>query len=192
VCAGKRKARVGVQESAIPPAIRIVALRAIVREPLRRMIGIPRAVIIRLMARITRGGRAYELPVHVALCTGHRCVPSGERKRRSGMIKGGRLPGGGVVTDGAVMRIVLARVIGIVRTGVVRRMAGITVCGRVGKLSVDMTLCALQGNMRACQREGRQIVIEGRRLPRRGGVALGAIVREIPAHVIGIGRAFKI
>ena len=108
------------------------------------------------------------------------------------MVESGRLPGGRVVTDRAVMREVLRGVIGIVRSVEVRRMAGIAIRRRIRKLSVGMALSALQVGMRTGQRKSHKVVIKRRRLPGGCRVALRTIVRKIPRGVIRIGGILKV
>ena len=56
------------------------------------------------------------------------------------MIEGGRLPGGRVVTDRAVMGKELRHVVRIVRLSEIRNMARIAVGRGVRELSVDVAL----------------------------------------------------
>jgi hypothetical protein len=74
----------------------------------------------------------------------------------------------------------------------VRLMAAKAIRWRAGKYVAQVTLDAGYGLMRAEQRERRCAVIERRRLPGRRCVAIQAVMREIPAHVIGIGHLLKI
>lgn len=66
-------------------------------------------------------------------------------------------------------------------------MAGDTFLGCAREDAVDVT-CGTGGiDVRTRQREGRKVVIEGGRLPARGGVT-GSAVRSILAGVTVIGR----
>lgn len=79
-------------------------------------------------------------------------------------------------------------------------MAGDTFLGCACKDAVDMT-CGTGGiDVRSGQREGRQVVIEGGRLPTRGGVTGRAVRPELTAVMVvgrvagitGCGRAFEL
>lgn len=54
-------------------------------------------------------------------------------------------------------------------------------------ISVDVTLSALQRDVRTGQRKAGLAVIEGRVCPRRGGVAALTGLRHAGLHVIGVG-----
>lgn len=66
-------------------------------------------------------------------------------------------------------------------------MAGITRCRRAHEHTIGMALSTGGVDMRSGQREGRQIMIEGGRLPRQSGVTSRA-VRSILATVMIISR----
>lgn len=53
---------------------------------------------------------------------------------------------------------------------------------------VHVALVARRGRVRACERETRFRMVEGRRAPSAGGVALRAVLRESACNVVGIGR----
>ncbi len=92
----------------------------------------------------------------------------------------GRLPGCGGVTCRAV-RSSLASV------NILCCMAGNTFLGCAYEHAVDVALSTSDIDVRSCQREGGQVVIEGGRLPGCGGVT-GSAVRSILAGVAVIGR----
>ena len=62
----------------------------------------------------------------------------------------------------------------------------------MSKLAVDMALVALHRRMGSGQRKRRRIVIERRRLPGRGRVALRAVVRKIGCDMAGVRRSLEV
>lgn len=99
---------------------------------------------------------------------------------REGVLEGGRLPGCGGVTGSAVGSILAG-------VSILGLMAGITIFGCAHEHAVDVAFSTGGIDVRASQREGGQVVIEGGRLPGRGGVTCRA-VRSILAAVMIVGR----
>ena len=81
VRARQRKSRVRMREIAVPPAVGVMALAAIVGKTLRHVIRIGGSFEIRLMAGIAICRSPRKLPVDVALRAVYRRVPPGQRER---------------------------------------------------------------------------------------------------------------
>lgn len=100
--------------------------------------------------------------------------------QREGVLEGGRLPGGGGVTGGAVRA-------GLASVRVFGFMAGVTIFRCADEDSIGVTVSTGDIDVRAGQREGRQVVIESGRLPGGSGVTSRA-VRSILAAVMIVSR----
>lgn len=142
------------------PIERGMARRAFQRKSGGGMIGVLCAIVIGFMAeKAVRRGSGV-LPVDMAFQTVHGTMRAGKRKIRLVMIKGRAVPSGGVVTDCAVMRIVIRRMVGICYPVVVRLMAGETRGGGSGVLPVNVTQGTACQQVRSGQREVGLIVLE--------------------------------
>lgn len=71
-------------------------------------------------------------------------------------------------------------------------MAGETIFRCTGVAAIHVTLCAIDGTVRAAQRKSGEIVIELCRLPGIVAMTNPAIFGEISGKVIGIRRVLKI
>ena len=116
----------------------------------------------------------------------------GEAGRR--MVKGRRSPIGGGMARLAGLGEPSRRVRRIIRAIEVRLMAADAGRVRAGQVvvPVHVALRALQGSVRARQRESRGRVIEGCITPRRRGVALLTGGREVRLHVARIRRSVEV
>ena len=166
-----------VDAASLPEAwMRAVELR---RAPRRRGVAdgaicveSPRVEAGVLMARNAGGSQSLELSTRVAFGTGHSCMCTGERELRLVVVKGNIVPACGFVTRRTVraklptMRVVLF-------------MARAAVCRGAFEHAVYVTLRAGNTGVGAGQREGCQIVVEGRGFPPGGRVAGGAIAAKL-------------
>jgi hypothetical protein len=152
------------------------------------VIGIGGALIVLEMAGNAGSRREVVVAIHVTLGALHRDVGSCEGERRLGMIEGRRLPGGGGMANVALLRDTGRKMVRIRGCLIILQMA--TDAGSRGqaKISADVTLRALQVGMATGEREPDGIVIETRRLPGSGGMAVLASLRESQRNVVGIAR----
>ncbi len=124
VCARQRKARRGMIESSTRPCRRVVASRAILREPGRNMIRICCAVVPRLMAGHAVCRQTFVLCAAVA----RRALLAGMRscqwKATRSVIKHGPCPCGCVVTNRTILREAGCNMVRIRCAVVPRLMAG--------------------------------------------------------------------
>ena len=102
------------------------------------------------------------------------------------MIERPRLPDCCAVADSAIVRILSRGVVGYLRRGEVGEMARVTVGVQSCVFSSDMTFNACSGDMSAGEREDRLGMVERRRIPRRCGMARGAIMIEAVCDVIRV------
>ncbi len=109
-----------------------------------------------------------------------------QREIRLLMIESRRCPGRCVVTVIAKMRKLIELVIGIACIIKIRIMTGKAVIGRILVIAADMTVNTLDGLMGAGQRKIELGMIEGRRRPRIGIMAIHTFVRETIGDMIGI------
>ena len=116
------------------------------------------------------------------------------RQREAGVVvvEGRRLPYGRGVTPRTIMTEVPGDVVRVGCPVKVCRMALVTICIDQLIIAVRMARLALDGNVCACQREARGIVIECRRSPVRRGVALRAIMVEVPRDVVRVRRPVEV
>ena len=184
-----------VIELRVRPLHRIVALLTRSRESGVRHWAY-RIVEVVLMAADACGARNIEIVIDVAICTLARGngVRTGQRKTGLRVIESRRLPGCGGVAGFASLCESTAHVIrvrGSLEIFQVTRHAG--GAGQV-VVVIDVAIGALprRNRMRARQHKIHRGVIEFRRLPRRGGVALQAIRREVSSHVVRILGGLKI
>lgn len=99
------------------------------------------------------------------------------------MIEARGVPCGGGMTHRTVGRIPLLSVVRIRCAIVVRHVARVTI-GWGSCVPARMALVAARIHVLACQREARAVVVEGRRGPCGGLMALGAIRRETKLGVV--------
>jgi hypothetical protein len=193
VRARQREWRLRMIEDRASPRDRGVADGAVGGETRLDVIGIRGALIVLYVAGITISGGANEFVVDVAERAGDVHMRAGERKRRLGVVKHCAGPRGCRMTDGTVCWEARSDVIGIRSALIVLRMAGIAIGGRTGKLAVDVTEIAREGDMRTRQRELREfIVIEGSSRPGRRCMTNRAVGGETRLDVIRIRGALKI
>lgn len=162
MCAAEREGSQVMIHRGSLPAAGVVALRTGLAE-------LPAVPVVRLVTGVAVLGRAAVLVTRVALHAGHLPVPARERKGGCAVIEAGSLPAAGVVALHAGLAELSA-------VPVVRLVTGVAVLGQAAVLVTRVALGA--GNLRvsARERECRQAVIKGDRLPAHGGVALGAIL----------------
>jgi len=188
VCASEREAGIVMVESGRRPGSGAVAYVALLREPGRHVTGIfsPLEVL-----KVTiHASRAREVVVAVGMALGALYVDmcAGERPSGRGMVEGRAGPIRRAVTNLALLRESRRGVIGIGRSLIVLQMAGDTCRTGKVKVSVCVTLFALQLRVPSCQWEPYRIVIEVCRLPRRRVVALLAALRQSQRYMVRIAR----
>jgi hypothetical protein len=189
VSAGQRKRRGGMVVRGRSPIRRRVTGLTRGREAGRGMTRVVGGRVQRVMTRIAGAGRsAAVLPVGVALLTIGREMRAGQREYRARMIEGGRLPRGGVVAYGAVVRERSGHMIGTRRRGEARGVAGVTGGRKILILSVRMALRAGDSGMCPGQRKAGGGMIE-RRIPIGGRMAGLARRGEDRGHVVWILRS---
>ena len=118
----------------------------------------------------------------------------GQRETSGGVIKGRGSPIRRAVARLARLRETSRRVRRIVGAVEIGQVAADTsrVRGRQVVIAIHVALRALQGGVRARQREPGGRVIERRIPPGRGRVALLARLREVRLHVIGVRGAVEV
>ncbi len=109
------------------------------------VIGIRHIIIVRLMTGNTFRGRVT-VSVAVAGRTLLLLMSAGQGKIRIGVIKGGRLPGRGTVTGGAIMAEIIRLMIGIADSIEIRTMTTPAITGRVF-IAVAMAIHTINGGM---------------------------------------------
>lgn len=169
VCAGKRERRLAVVKLRTVPGTSRVANLAVGGESRRFMVRIGGAVVVVQVTGHARGLKIGEVPIHVTGHTWERCVFTGERELRFGVIEGGWTPAAGGMTDRTIGRKSGCFVVGIVGLVVVADMAGGAVRGRAGESAVDVACRASYGCVKTGERKlGEGPVIEMRVIPTRG------------------------
>ena len=192
---GQSEAGGRVIELRVRPLHRVMALLARSREPRVRHRAYRGIEVVLVAADAGRAGDV-EIVVHVAI----RALPRGNRVRarqreaRFRVIESRRLPGCGGVAGFASLREPATHVI---RVGGSLKILYVTGhAGRAGQVVVviDVAIGTLprRDRMRARQHKVHRGMIETGGLPRRSGVALQAIRREIRSHVVRIPGALKI
>lgn len=126
---------------------------ALLRNPGRGVIRIRRPLKVLQVARNTSRCRKVIVPVGVALGACHLSVRSGQRKCRLRMVEGRRLPGGGRVTDLALLRDPSRHVIWIRRSLEILEVARNAGRGCEIEIAIRVALIALQLRVPAGQRE---------------------------------------
>ena len=107
-----------------------------------------------------------------------------EREIAEIMIEGRRSPAENRMALPARVRVVARDVIRIRYSFKIVLMATKALRRRAIKLSIDVTRCAINGNVCTEQGESRAVMIESRRLPSRCVMTLSAVVRELGFDVI--------
>ena len=151
------------------------------------VVGVRRRLIDGLVTVVAIGGSP---PVHASDVTVHARdtdVGAGQRKGGQVVVEGGRGPGGGAMTNIALL--------GKLRCYVVRIGGGVETCqmaryasrAEPGKLTTRVAAGASQGGMCSRKSEASPGVIEDRARPGERGVAERAVRREAGRDVIRIG-----
>lgn len=157
------------------------------------VIGIGGRLVVRQVARNARGVGQVVVSVDVTL--GARCghVRSSQGETRLAVIECRISPRRRGVATGAGGRDSGLGVIGVRRSLEILHVARNAIRRSAGELAVHVALRAGNSHMGAGQREfSERVVIEGRGLPGRGGVAALASLRESRLHVIRIRRLLEI
>ena len=192
---GQRESGGRVIELRVRPLHRVMALLARSREPGVRHRGY-RVIEVVLVAADACGAGDIEIVIDVAIGTLPRRnrVRTRQRKARLRVIESRRLPGCGGVAGFAGLRESAAHVVRV--RGSLEILQVTRHASRAGQVVVviDVAIGALprRNRMRARQHKIHRGVIEFRRLPRRSGVALQAIRREVGRDVVRILCALKI
>jgi len=163
--AGQRPPGTRVIESGSIPVAGAVTGRAIRRESGSLVIRIGGCVVIRHMARGTGSTGQAVVAIHMASRAWHRGVEAGQRKAGGGVIPGGTAPRSRVMALLASLREVGLHVIGIGRALKILEMAAYTCRTRQIVVTVNVTLRARHGGVRARQSEAGGRVIKGRVRP---------------------------
>ena len=150
------------------------------REPRCLMARIGRRGVIRFVTGITIRRRTRVFASDVAQSACHRRVGAHQWERRRVVIERRRLPGRGVVAQGAILREARGHVVRIVAgIGVIRQMTGNTCRRKAIIFAARMASRALKGSVETCQGERCPCgVIERGPGPGSGGVAARAICRK--------------
>ena len=151
--ADKREVRVRVIEGRWTPDVLRVTLRAIVRELIRLMRWILRAVERRLMTLITLRVGQLIISTHVTLSALNGSVRALQREIRIRMIERGRSPCIDAVTLRAVVREIIRRVIWIGRVREIRRVTLPAIREREVVIPIHVTVLTGRCCMCALQRE---------------------------------------
>ncbi len=152
-----------------------------------------RVVVIRLVAGDAGGAGQIVIIVDVTIRAGSRRhgVTAAEWEPGRAVVKRGIEPGAGGVALVTGLREIRADVIGISGSLIVLQVArNAGVRGQI-VIVADVTVGAgaRRNRVQAGKRETGAVVIERGIQPCAGGVALGAGLREVRRHVIGIGRS---
>lgn len=161
-----------------------MAAGAILIEIISFMIGIGSTAVVRFVARPAIG-RGVRVARGVTLVTIQCQVRSGQGEIRIVMIEDIGVPAGGIVALGAIVRIVVRLVIGVIGITIVIFVARPAIRWRI-RIACRMTLDAIKRNMRPGQREICLIVIKSRRIPAGRAVADCAIMIEIVGLMIWV------
>ena len=194
---GQREARAGVIELSIRPQHRVVAAFARRREARLDMVhGSGRGVVVLQMAGRAGGGGQVVVVVDVAVEAHPRRIGVGVREREAyrRVVKGGRLPGAGVVALLAGLREASGDVVGILGALVIRQMTAHACRARQVVVVMDVAVEAhpRRIGVRIRKREAHGGVVKRGGLPGAGVVAGLASLRETPGDVIWICRTLKI
>ena len=184
VRAGQREVRIIVIECRRLPGRRAVALIAGMTELPGDVVGIFHPFIVRLVTRPAVGRRTCILPVPVTFGTAYRDVRTRQRKITEIVIEGRRSPAENRMALPARVRVVARHVIGVAHAFKVILVASVTLRWRAIKLSIDVTRCAINGDVSPEQGESSAVMIECGRFPSRCVMALSTSVRELSLDVI--------
>lgn len=156
----------------------------------RRIVGAVVVVLVATDARCIRAGQVV-VAVHVTLLALQRGVEAGQREAGSRVVKCTAAPGGRRVARLAGCGEAHLGVIGAVRIvviGLVTTDAGGVRAGQA-VVAAEVALRALQGRVRASQREAGGRVIERAAAPGCSGVAVLACGGELRLRMVRIGGA---
>ena len=189
VRAGERELRGRMTEGGGLPSVHRMALQTVASEFAGHMVRRLGRIELRLMTLEAIHILQRVISIDVAIQAGHRSVRAQQRELGCCVVEGGRLPRRGAVALRTVVAEFPRHVVGILRKGEVLRVALLAV--RVGDRVIAVRVAGLAGRrlVLARERKGRLVVIELRRLPCRGRVAHGTIVRELAGNVIRVRRA---
>ena len=146
-------------------------------EIIGHVIRVGSALKIGLMTSVT-GGRGVYVTGRMAGNTSQRGMGSGQGEGGSAMIECRRQPGGGGVTAGADLAEIIGHVIRVGSALKIGLMAGIA-CRRCVHVTGCVAGNTSQRGMGSGQGEGGSAMIEGRRQPGGGSVAIRASLIEI-------------
>jgi hypothetical protein len=163
-----------------------MARPAIMPEIPKHMVGICRDRKLRLMTLVAVCKRQVVVVSHVAGDALHHDVSPCQREIRLVVIERRRTPSCRGMALQTIMAEVSNGVVGIRRLLELWCMALIAIHVLQLVVVVDMARLALQRGMRTGQRESSQTVIERCTAPVDGRVAAGAVVAEIPCHMVRV------
>lgn len=147
VCIAMIDVEPSVIESGSQPARGRMAGRTARWESRRYVIRIRRALVVHLVTAIAVGGDSGVVFVHVATCTRHGGVRTGQRERSVVMVEGGRSPCRRAVAHIALLWEPGGNMIRIRRSGKVGEVARHACRVRQAVVRRSVTLAALQGSM---------------------------------------------
>ena len=175
---GEREPRLVVIGRRRPPGAGGVAGLALRRERGGLVVRVRRARVVRLVAGVAVRRSPCVPAARVATSAVHALVGPGEREPRRLVIEVRGPPGRGRVAALALRREVRGLVVRVRRGRVVRLVAGIAVRRGAGVAASHVALRAVSPVVGAGQREPRRLVIEVRRAPGAGVVAVLTLGRE--------------
>ena len=155
----------GVVERRSLPGIRGVAGQASRGESRGLVVRVCCVVVILFVTAITVGWQSRVIVVYMTVGAGHFQVCAGQREFRFVVIEGGWNPRRGAVAQLALLgeaRLQVVRILGVVEIG---QVAGHASCVRQLVIPVDVTLRAIQRNVRTRQRPSGFAVVKQRSRP---------------------------
>lgn len=189
---GQGPARARMIEGRARPGRRAVADLALLWESCCHVVRIGRPLEILQVTTHTSGVADVVIAVQVALRALHLGVSPSQRKCRLRMIERRRHPGHRGMAKVALLGHASRNVVRIGRPLVILQVARDARCARQVEVPVGVALIALQLRVSTRQRESHRIMIEVRRLPGRGGMALLAGLRDAQRDVVGIARSLVV
>jgi hypothetical protein len=169
-----------------------MARLARVAEVAGHVVGIRRFREISCVTGVTVGIHQLVVGIRMARLTRHRGMCPGQRKPRCGVIERRGFPHCRAVTRFAPVIQGARHVIRVRRSRIVRGMTRIAVREDKLEIVVDVARLARYCLVGTCQREIGGVVVEGRRFPRHGRVALVAGLRIAQGYMIGILHSDKL
>ena len=152
---GQREAgRCVIKDRVRPGRSRVAGITGL-REAGLGVIRVSRALVVLQMAGRARAAGQGVVPIDVALCARQAGVCSCKSESRTGVVEGSISPGRGAMAALAGLGDCGLHVIGVGRPLIVPQMAGHARGDAQAVISVDMTLRALQRDVRPGQRETR-------------------------------------